>query len=177
MTREELLRALEMFAKNWLAHDGCWFLAVEERLGTEAAVDLDARSWALYAAAEARRIMATFDIAPGGGLDALEKALSLRMYSLINSQHVEWADERHRLRFVMDVCRVQETRRRKQLPDFPCKRVGLVEFETFARSIDQRIQVRCVNCPPDPVVGQYCAWDFQLGESSSSHPPKGFEGS
>ncbi len=121
MTREELLRALEMFAKNWLAHDGCWFLAVEERLGTEAAVDLDARSWALYAAAEARRIMATFDIAPGGGLDALEKALSLRMYSLINSQHVEWADERHRLRFVMDVCRVQETRRRKQLPDFPCK--------------------------------------------------------
>jgi len=24
MEREDLLRALEMFAKNWLAHDGCW---------------------------------------------------------------------------------------------------------------------------------------------------------
>ncbi len=32
MNREELLRVLEMFAKNWLAHDGCWFLAAEERL-------------------------------------------------------------------------------------------------------------------------------------------------
>jgi Family of unknown function (DUF6125) len=31
MNREDLLRALEMFAKNWLAHDGCWFLAAEER--------------------------------------------------------------------------------------------------------------------------------------------------
>jgi hypothetical protein len=27
MTRDDLLRALKMFAKNWLAHDGCWFLA------------------------------------------------------------------------------------------------------------------------------------------------------
>jgi hypothetical protein len=37
MNREELLRALEMFAKNWLAHDGCWFLATEERFGMETA--------------------------------------------------------------------------------------------------------------------------------------------
>jgi len=41
MGREELLRALEMFAKNWLAHDGCWFLAAEERIGMEAAIELD----------------------------------------------------------------------------------------------------------------------------------------
>ena len=53
MTREELLGALETFAKNWLAHDGCWFLAVEERLGMEAAIELDARAWARFAAAEA----------------------------------------------------------------------------------------------------------------------------
>jgi hypothetical protein len=33
MSREELLCALEMFAKNWLAHDGCWFLAAEQRFG------------------------------------------------------------------------------------------------------------------------------------------------
>ena len=39
MSREELLRALEMFAKNWLAHDGCWFLAAEARDGMQAAID------------------------------------------------------------------------------------------------------------------------------------------
>ncbi len=166
MSREELLRALEMFAKNWLAHDGCWFLAVEERLGMEAAVDLDTRSWARYAAAEARRIMTTFDIAPGGGLTALERALNLRMYSLISSQHVEWADDRQRLRFFMDVCRVQETRRRKNLPDFPCKPVGTVEFATFARTIDPRIQTNCLHCPPEAPAGKYCGWEFSMGAAA-----------
>ena len=162
MSREELLRALEVFAKNWLAHDGCWFLAAEERLGMEAAMDLDTRSWARFAATEARRIMEAFQIPPNGGLPALEKALNLRMYSLINSQHCEWSEDRSRLRFFMDVCRVQETRRRKNLPDFPCKPVGTVEFETFARTIDPRIRTACLHCPPETPTGRYCAWEFTL---------------
>ncbi len=62
MGREDLLRALEMFAKNWLAHDGCWFLAAEERFDMETAIELDAGSWKRFASAEARRIMTTFDI-------------------------------------------------------------------------------------------------------------------
>ena len=70
MGREELLRVVEMFAKNWLAHDGCWFLAAEERFGIETAIDLDACSWARFAAAEARRILGTFDIPLRGGLPA-----------------------------------------------------------------------------------------------------------
>ena len=84
MGREELLRVIEMFAKNWLAHDGCWFLAAEERFGIQTAIELDACSWARFAAVEARRIMLTFDIPPGGGLPALEKALSLRLYAVVN---------------------------------------------------------------------------------------------
>jgi hypothetical protein len=151
-----------MFAKNWLAHDGCWFLASEERLGMEAAIDLDARSWERFAASEARRIMGTFAIPPGGGLAALEKALGLRMYTLVNAQHVEWADEGRRLRFFMDICRVQETRRRKGLADFPCRDVGVVEFATFARTIDPRIHTTCLHCPPDAPKGAYCGWEFTL---------------
>lgn len=162
MTREELLRALEMFAKNWLAHDGCWFLAAEESLGIDMAMELDTLSWQRFAVTEANRIMATFDIAPGGGLAALQKALQLRQYSLINSQRFEWSAEGQRLRFFMDVCRVQEARRRKGLADFPCKSVGTVEFENFARTVDPRIHVHCLHCPPDSVVGRYCGWDFTL---------------
>lgn len=164
MTREELLQALEMFAKNWLAHDGCWFLAAEEGLGMQAAIEMDERAWERFAATEARRILDTFNIEQQGGLEALEKALGLRMYSLINAQRVEWSDDRTRLRFVMDVCRVQETRRRKGLADFPCKSVGIVEFETFAGTIDSRIRARCVNCPPDSNEGEYCAWEFWVSE-------------
>ncbi len=162
MGREDLLRALEMFAKNWLAHDGCWFLAAEERFDLETAIDLDGRSWKRFAATEARRIMATFNIPAAGGLEALERALSLRLYAVINAQRTVWSEDRKVLRFFMDVCRVQEARRRKGLADFPCKSVGIVEFETFAATIDPRIHTTCLQCPPETAPGQYCGWEFTI---------------
>ncbi len=162
MSRDDLLRTLEMFAKNWLAHDGCWFLAAEERFNLETAIDLDARSWKRFAAAEARRIMATFNIPESGGLESLERALNLRLYVVINTQRIEWSEDRKCLRFFMDVCRVQEARRRKGLPDFPCKSVGMVEFETFAGAVDPRIRTTCLHCPPDAASGQYCGWEFTI---------------
>jgi len=168
MSREDLLRALEMFAKNWLAHDGCWFLAAEEKFGMEAAIDLDARSWARFAAVEARRIMATFGIPAGGGLPALERALGLRPYGLINRQRIEWSEDRQRLSFFMDMCRVQQTRRDKGLPDFPCKSVGAVEFGTFARTIDARIRTTCRHCPPEAPDGKYCGWEFRLESATAT---------
>ena len=74
---------------------------------------------------------------------------------------------------MMDVCRVQETRRRKGLSDFPCKSVGTIEFETFARTIDPRIRTACLHCPPDAQGGEYCAWEFDIEEPSeipARHP-------
>jgi hypothetical protein len=164
MSREELLEALEMFAKNWLAHDGCWFIATEEKHGLDEAVDLDTRAWARFAVSEARRITKTFGISEDQGLEGLDRALSLRMYGVINEQHSEWSEDRRKLRFFMDTCRVQETRRRKGLPDFPCKGVGLVEFPTFARTVNPRIRTECLRCPPEAPAGQNCGWEFTLDD-------------
>lgn len=162
MGRKDLLRALEMFAKNWLAHDGCWFLAAEERFDLETAIDLDGRSWKRFAEVEARRIMETFDIPAAGGLAALERALNLRLYAVINSQRTEWLDDHKVLHFFMDVCRVQEARQRKGLADFPCKGVGTIEFEIFAATVDPRIRTTCLHCPPETPPGQYCGWEFTI---------------
>ena len=162
MNREELRKALEMFAKNWLAHDGCWFLAAEEHFDLATAMELDAGAWARFAVVEARRILTTFNIDEGGGLAALDTALGLRMYSLMNAQRTEWSDDGLRLRLTVDICRVQEARRRKGLPDFPCKSVGNIEYETFARTVDSRIHTRCLHCPPDADTNQYCGWEFSL---------------
>lgn len=164
MSRDELLQAVQMFAKSWLAHDGCWFLAAEERYGMETAIELDTASWARFAAVEAGRIMRTFGIERGGGLEALERALGYRMYAAINEQHGEWSPDRKVYRFFMDTCRVQETRRRKGLDDFPCKSVGIVEFSTFARTVDPRIRTTCLHCPPDPVGDRACGWEFRIAE-------------
>lgn len=164
LDRRRLVHALDAFAKNWLAHDGCWFLAAEERYGMEAAMELDAASWRRFAAAEARRIMETFDIPAGGGLDSLGRALAYRMYSFINPWRTEHSPDGSVLRFFMESCRVQETRRRKGLADFPCRSVGEVEFSTFARAVDPRIETSCLHCPPDAGAQGHCSWEFRLAE-------------
>ena len=161
LSREDLLSLLEVYAKNWLAHDGCWFLAAEEKLGMDAAIELDTRAWERFSPTEAKRIMKAFAIPSGGGLDALEKALGLRLYACVNPQKVERPDPGKLVLRVLE-CRVQKARRSKGLPAFPCKSVGIVEYTEFARAIDPRIKVRCLNCPPDPVKDVWCAWEFSL---------------
>ncbi len=165
LDRDGLFGALDVFAKNWLAHDGSWFLAAEERFGMDAAMELDAAAWRRFAAAEARRIMDAYAIPKDGGLDALARALSFRAYSFVNPSLVE--RDGPVLRFFMTSCRVQETRRRKGLPDFPCRPVGEVEFETFARTVDPRIETRCLHCPPDPDAHGHCGWEFQLNRGAA----------
>jgi len=163
LSRKELLTLLRMHAKNWLAHDGCWFLAAEERLGLEAAMELDARAWERFSPVEAERIMAAFDIPSGGGLDSLERALPYRLYATVNPQAIERPDD-ETLIYKMVECRVQAARRRKGLPDFPCKPVGLIEHAMFAQTIDARIRTRCLQCPPDRPddPGCICAWEFTM---------------
>lgn len=162
LDRRGMARALEAFAKSWLAHDGCWFLAAEERSGMEAAIALDSRSWERFAPLEAKRILEAHGIPEGGGLEALERALGLRMYAVLNAQRTEWSPSRDRLQFTMESCRVQEARRRRNLPDFPCRPVGEVEFAGFAGAVDPRIRVKCLHCPPDASGQGGCAWEFSL---------------
>jgi hypothetical protein len=161
-SREELLELLADAAKNWLAHDGLWFQAVEEECGIDTAIKLDTATWAKFTVIEAERIMKRLDLKPGGGIPALIKALNFRLYAYINQQEVIEVSE-NRCIFRMNTCRVQEARKRKNLPDFPCKPVGLVEYSNFARTIDQRIKTRCIACPPDPHSPAYwCAWEFMV---------------
>jgi hypothetical protein len=106
--------------------------------------------------------MEAWAIPGGGGLEALERALSFRAYSFVNPSRTERSADGSALRFFMTSCRVQETRRRKGLPDFPCRPVGEVEFSTFARTVDPRITTRCLHCPPDADAQGHCGWEFRL---------------
>jgi len=162
LSRDEIIGLVEDAAKNWLAHDGLWFQAVEKSYGLQAAIELDREAWERFTVIEAKRIMERHRIAPNGGIPALVKALSFRLYAFINRQEVIEQSEK-RVVFRMIDCRVQSARRRKGLSEFPCKTVGLVEYELFARTIDERIQTRCLFCPPDEHPDDaWCAWEFFL---------------
>lgn len=164
LSKEELLQVLRDFAANWLAHDGTWFLAAEKEFDMETAIKLDTEAWRVFSPIEAGRIMKRHNIPENGGLEALKKALFCRMYSRLNVQEIVEETENSFI-FRMNDCRVQSARKRKNLPDFPCKSVGVVEYSTFAEKIDPRIKTECVACPPDDHPDEYyCAWKFTLEE-------------
>ncbi len=162
LSREKLEELLIDFAKRWLAHDGLWFQQVEKIYGMEEAIKLDAGAWEKFTVVEAKRIMGFLNMEPGGGLPALKEALNYRLYSFINKQVIDQPDQ-HTLIFKMVDCRVQSARKRKNMPEFPCRPVGLVEYSGFASTIDPRIKTKCIHCPPeDHPEESYCAWEFTI---------------
>jgi len=155
----ELARALGV---NWLANDGVWFQAVEQAFGMDDAKRTNDTCWSRFSPYEAARIKALLDMPEHGGLDALKTALGHRLYARINKQRIAEEDERSFV-FRMCECRVQAARKRKGLPDYPCKSGGLVEYRSFARAVDPRIRVECLACPPDEhPEAWYCAWRFSV---------------
>lgn len=162
LSKDELIAIIVDDAKNWLAHDGLWFQAVEKMYGIDKAIEADAAAWDKFTVIEAQRIMARLGLEPGGGIPALVECLKHRLYARLNLQEaIEVTEDRAVFRMVD--CRVQSARKRKGLPDFPCKSVGLVEYAGFARTIDPRIETRCIACPPDPHPEDFwCAWEFVI---------------
>ncbi len=164
LPKDTLIGMLEDFAKNWLAHDGLWFQAVEKENDMKTAIKLDTEAWDKFTRIEARRIMARHNIAENGGLDALKKALGFRLYAVLNVQEIT-EETKKSFVFKMVDCRVQSARRRKNMPLFPCKSVGIVEYTEFARTIDPRIKTECLACPPDEGDRDfYCGWRFSIEE-------------
>ena len=162
LSKEQLVGMLDDFAKNWLAHDGLWFQAVENDHGMEAAIKCDTTAWAKFTVIEAKRIMKRHNIEEDSGLEGLKKALDFRLYSRLNVQSII-NETSSSFEFRMNDCRVQSARKRKGLDDFPCKSVGLVEYAEFAKTIDQRIKTECIACPPDEHPADfYCAWKFYI---------------
>ncbi|GFO54913.1 hypothetical protein GMSM_19200 [Geomonas sp. Red276] len=162
LSKEELIRIIVDDAKNWLAHDGLWFQAIERIHGMEVAIDADREAWRHFTVIEAKRIMERLGMKPGGGIPALVECLKHRLYARLNLQDVIEQSE-FRVVFRMLDCRVQSARKRKGLNDFPCKSVGIVEYSEFARTVDPRIKTTCIACPPDAHPETYwCAWEFVI---------------
>jgi hypothetical protein len=168
LDKEELVRIVIDDAKNWLAHDGLWFQAIEATHGMDAAIAADRAAWERFTVVEAKRIMERLGLEPGGGIPALLECLEHRLYARLNVQETTEVTDRRAV-FTMRDCRVQSARKRRGLPDFPCKSVGVVEYGGFARTVDPRIQTRCLACPPDAhPEDRWCAWEFTLVDGTAT---------
>lgn len=162
LSREKLLELCQIYAKNWLAHDGSWFLAIEEHYGLEMAVEMDREAWRRFTVIEAQRLIEFLGLEQNSGLAGLKKALRYRLYSMLVEHEIEQQDENTLLYRIKD-CKPQEARKRKGLAYFPCKSVGLVELSLFAKTIDPRFTTEAISCFPDITDADYsCIWKFTL---------------
>ncbi len=165
LSKEELIELLRIYAKNWLAHDGCWFLSLEEQYGIGLAMDIDREAWRKFSVIEAKRIIDFLGLGKNSGVEGLKKALSFRLYTTLVDGKIEIIDDT-KLRYYIKGCRVQAARRSKGMIDFPCASIGIVEYSYFARTIDNRFVTRKISCPPD-ITNYYfdCIWEFEIIEN------------
>jgi len=163
MEKERLISLIKAMSFSWLAGDGVWFRTVEDNHDMYTSKRCNDTCWTKYSPLEAAMIKSFLQLPQQSGLDGLEQALNFRLYAHINEQTIERSSDELILRMVK--CLVQETRRRKRLPDYPCKSAGVAEFPTFARMIDSRIKTECISCPPDEHPKAWvCAWRFYIPE-------------
>jgi hypothetical protein len=162
LSREELLQLSNIYAKNWLAHDGLWFQAIEAKYGMDVAIEMDEEAWRRFTVVEARRLIEFLELGKNSGIAGLKKALRFRLYASLNEDEIV-EEESNVILYRVKTCRVQAARRKKGMPDFPCKSVGIIEYSLFAKTIDERFETEVISCHPDVTDANYnCIWKFIL---------------
>lgn len=163
LPREKLLELVGIYARNWLAMDGLWFQSIEAKRGMDEAMEHDENAWRAFTVIEAKRIKEFLGLPERAGLEGLRRALSFRMYAPLNQAEI--TIEGNVLTYDVVTCRVQNARKRKNMPFHPCKPVGVVEYSGFARTIDDRFTTECVSCFPDLSEPESCCiWRFTLND-------------
>ena len=160
LSQETLVSLLKVYSKNSLTVDGLWFLNVEEKFGMDTAIEIDKMIWGRYGVTEALRLKKILKLPDNGGIPALVKALNFQIWVPgMEYDFSEITDEK--AIFNITDCSVQRARIKACRPEFHCKPVGQVLFESFARTIDEKIDMRCLMCPPDDHPDDvWCSWEF-----------------
>ena len=158
---ETLVDLLALHIRNVWRVDGFYYLGIEERSGTEAATEIDAACWRVMGRIEARALREIL------GDDGTTPEGFIRLL-----RHTSWAldlwakeDETTGDTAVLRVtdCGTQNTRLRKGLEIFPCRKVRYGYLEAFAREIDPGIEMTCRVCPPgERPEGVWCEWEFRF---------------
>ena len=162
LPEETIGKLKESIGLNWLANDGLWFQAVEFSENMTMAKQCNDACWEEFSPLEAWSIKKLLHMSDNPGLEGLKQAFRYRFYEFINKQSITDETDNSFI-FRMNDCRVQSARKRKGLDDYPCKSAGIIEYTTFAATIDSRIKTICIGCPPDRHPEEwYCSWKFSI---------------
>jgi len=164
LPRDRLLDLFALHIRNVWRVDGLYFLGIEERFDTESATEIDANCWRVMGKIEARNLRRILDV---GKVNPASFVHLLRNTSwALDIPEKEHEVSERKVVFWVVRCGTQETRIRKGLTVFPCKRVRSGYLEAFARELDPSIRTTCRVCPPDErPPGVWCEWAFKFKSS------------
>lgn len=162
MSSERLLSFFFLQIRNLWRVDGLYFLGIEKRFGTNAAAEIDAGVWEAMAQIEAKSLQHMFNV--GENADVATIVELLRKSSWALDQPFKTIEVNAK-RAILSVnrCRTQETRLGKGLSEFPCKPVRFGYLKSFAKTLNPKVKVNCLVCPPDKHPKKlWCRWEFRL---------------
>jgi len=159
---EELLDFFFLQIRNLWRVDGLYFLGIERKFGSGAATEIDAGVWEAMAAIEAKSLQKTFKIGENPDVPTIIELLQKSSWALDQPfKAIEISGNKATLS--INRCRTQETRLSKNLGEFQCKRVRFGYLKNFAKTLNPKVEVNCIVCPPDKHPEDlWCKWKFTL---------------
>ena len=162
MPMEKLLDYVFLQIRNIWRVDGLYFLGIEKRFGIEAATELDAGVWECMAAIEAKNLQRTFRVGENPDVATIIDLLRKSSWAL-DQPFKTFGIGKKRVTLGIDRCRIQEARLIKGLCAFPCKKVRFGYLRNFAKTLNPKVKVNCLVCPPDKHPGDlWCKWEFTM---------------
>jgi hypothetical protein len=150
-----------MHLRNMWSVDGLYYLGIEEKYGNEVATEIDRNVWNVMGKIEARRLKKLFNF-NGIDLSILLKYLKLSAW-VLDLEDKEIREKKDKIIIRNIKCRIQDSRLKKGLREFPCKQVRWGFLKSFAMEINPDIEVICKVCPPDEHTDNiWCEWIFIL---------------
>jgi hypothetical protein len=160
LPKETLIELIKMYSRNWHTCDGLWFSGVEERYGTDKALEIDVTMWDVSSRIEAKRIKEILAIPDIAGLDEVLRAINFMSWAAKCAYRVEKNDSTALL--TVTSCPPQEARLKSGKGVFACRPTFELGFGNVAGIIDPRVKVSCKYCPPGPhPSNSWCQWEFK----------------
>jgi len=162
MPTEKLLDYFFLQIRNLWRVDGLYFLGIEKEFGTEAATEIDAGVWEVMAGVEAKSLQKMFHAGENPDVSIIVALLLRSSWALDQPFKTDELDS-NRAVLVIHRCRTQETRLSKGLHEFPCKKVRYGYLKKFAETLNPKVKVKCLVCPPDEhPKDSWCKWEFTI---------------